>query len=273
MDFRYLKHLAKFGVTNIHPGGNNATSLLIKSLNIKDSDKILEIGCGTGETMVKIVSRYNVTVYGLDVLPEMLKAAASRINFTGLKDRIKIYDVSKESLYPFPDEYFDRIYTESALCFHEPATLKKILTGIHRLLKQDGIYAANEAIWKNNATAEIIRNITGDAERDFGLRPSSKQPMYLNDWKKLFNEYGFDVISCDELSSQKSKIEATNNFKIILSGIYTSFTKAKTIVKPSAFKEYLEYKRILKNHSMKEPVLEGRLFVMKKSNFKSGEMT
>ena len=87
---------------------------------------------------MKIESSYNVSLYGLDVLPEMLKSAGARIKFTGLNEKVKIFDVANESAYPFPDEYFERIYTESALCFHEPVTITKMLIEIHRLLKPDG---------------------------------------------------------------------------------------------------------------------------------------
>ena len=142
-DLKYLKHLARLGAVNIHPGGKRATTQLLANLSIMDGHHILDIGCGTGETMVRIASRRDVFITGIDVLPEMLEKAENRVKFSGLSDRIKVQPVSEGSPLPFSNERFDRVFTESAICFHDLNSARTLLNEIHRILKVHGIYAAN----------------------------------------------------------------------------------------------------------------------------------
>jgi ubiquinone/menaquinone biosynthesis C-methylase UbiE len=265
VDFKYLKHLGEIGVTNIHPGGEKATDLLIESLELKDSMHVLEVGCGTGETLVKIASSYNVHLEGLDILDEMIRICKRRINFSGLSGRIHVEKLEEGSEFPFPNDCFDRVYTESALCFHELARVKQMLGEIHRVLKKGSIYAANEAIWIKGISPELIKQITEDAERDFGLRPSSNEALFLHDWMEIFKNNGFEIISTDKVDSRSPKVKASRlTTKIIRSKIFTLLCKSKLIFSFRLLKEYFFFKRILKSHHQETPVLEARIFFLRK---------
>lgn len=84
MDFNYLRFLAKIGTTHIHPHEKRATDILIRELKLADGQKVLELGCGTGGTMVRISGRYQLNMYGLDMLDEMLATAEKRLRLTRL---------------------------------------------------------------------------------------------------------------------------------------------------------------------------------------------
>jgi cyclopropane fatty-acyl-phospholipid synthase-like methyltransferase len=264
MHFKYLKHLASLGMTNIHPGGDKATEQLISSLDIKDGHHILDFGCGTGETMVRIASSHDVSLTGIDALPEMIKASKKRVRFTGLSGKISISQVSENSPLPFSDGRFDRVFTESALCFQDLQTARSLLKEIHRVLKEHGIFAANEAIWKDGVSAEKINEINRNAERDFGLRPSSPEPLYLKDWLNIFQENGFDVLSYDLILKRGYTDNAKLNLRIFLSKLFSLCTKSKILLNPALLKEHFRYKKVIKKHERDTPVLEGRIFVMRK---------
>ena len=166
---------------------------------------------------------------------------------------------------PFEDKYFDRVYCESVICFQPLTTVKKIITEVHRVLKDNGIFAANEAVWKNNTPAELIDDVNLNAERDFGLRPASEEHLYLEDWKKIFNDSCLEVLKCDNIGSFKDSITKPFKYNILLSNIFTLFSKLKIIINPVLLKDFIFYKKIMKTHRKDMPILDAIIFVLKKN--------
>ena len=81
--YSYLMHLANLGSTNVHPGRLTATDQLMAALELEDGLRVLEIGCGTAATLVRMASLYNLEMKGVDVLPEMLRVAKIRVRWSG----------------------------------------------------------------------------------------------------------------------------------------------------------------------------------------------
>ncbi len=74
---------------------------VIRELDLKAGDRLVEIGCGTARNLVKIARRYPGTVlYGLDASAEMLKTAAASIARAGLGSRIRLAHGYAETLSP-----------------------------------------------------------------------------------------------------------------------------------------------------------------------------
>jgi S-adenosylmethionine-diacylgycerolhomoserine-N-methlytransferase len=74
---------------------------LIAEMQLKDGDRLIEIGCGTARNLVKIARRYpGVTLFGLDASQEMLKSAEETIQRAGLSHRIKLVHGYAEHLSP-----------------------------------------------------------------------------------------------------------------------------------------------------------------------------
>lgn len=266
LDFKYLKHLGKLGYTNIHPGGKAATSILIENLKIKSGMRVLEIGCGTGQTLVDIASRFDVSVYGLDILPDMFKRARRRVKFAGLTNRVRLLKNENSSPLPFENETFDRVYTESALCFHDQPDANFLLNEIFRVLKHGGKYIANEAIWKDGVSLEAIRQVNDNALANFGLGPSTGHFFFLEDWKKQFAKTGFECISSELIEDLHSGAVRMKGFRFseLASDIYSFISKLKVLFNPFLLKEFIHYKNLIKNQSLKTQILEARLLVLSK---------
>ena len=65
-DPHYLKYLAELGSTNLHAAAAVATEQLQSALDLAPGKRVLEIGCGTGNTILKFASESQVTVDGLN---------------------------------------------------------------------------------------------------------------------------------------------------------------------------------------------------------------
>jgi S-adenosylmethionine-diacylgycerolhomoserine-N-methlytransferase len=74
---------------------------MIRELDLKPGDRLVEIGCGTARNLVKIARRYpEARLYGLDASHEMLKSAAHTIARAGLTGRITLASGYAENLSP-----------------------------------------------------------------------------------------------------------------------------------------------------------------------------
>ena len=69
----YLDFLSKFGVGGAHPGGIGLTKEIFKSERITPATRILDVGCGTGQSAAYLASKYGAIVTGIDINPVMVK--------------------------------------------------------------------------------------------------------------------------------------------------------------------------------------------------------
>lgn len=226
MNLKYLKHLAKKGESFIHPGGYGATKLLIEKLAIKPGDKILEIGCGTGATLVEIASQYDVELHGVDVLDEMLNAAKKRIKGVKQNNEISLHKISPGEKLPFVDNYFDKLYMESVIGFQNIDTMKFMLGEVSRVLKSSGVFIVCEAFWKEGVPDEIVKKICESSIKDFGLAQASPSNITVNKFNELANFTGLNKI--ETISSEKFESKITTNHK--QSGGFSFIVPVKEIV-------------------------------------------
>lgn len=194
MDLKYLRHLAQKNSTFIHPKGFEATSLLIAKLNIQPNDNILEIGCGTGGTLIEIGKKYEVNISAVEILGEMITSAEKKINLLNLSEKIKIFKIIPGNRYPFENNSFDKIYAESVIGFQDRNGMGTILSEVKRLLKKDGIFILNDALWKPGISDNLVNEITKQAFKDFGLAHASPSNIDFDKLKCIAENQGLKVI-------------------------------------------------------------------------------
>jgi S-adenosylmethionine-diacylgycerolhomoserine-N-methlytransferase len=74
---------------------------MIRELDLKPGDRLVEVGCGTARNLVRIAKAYpGVRLFGLDASHEMLKSATDTVRRAGLEDRITLAHGYAEALAP-----------------------------------------------------------------------------------------------------------------------------------------------------------------------------
>ena len=74
---------------------------LIRELDLRPGDRLVEVGCGTARNLIRIARRYpQVQLFGLDASREMLKTAAEAVRRAGLETRIRLAHGYAEDLAP-----------------------------------------------------------------------------------------------------------------------------------------------------------------------------
>lgn len=160
-----------------HPGGINLTKEIFKTENINRHSRILDVGCGTGQTAAYLAEKYKAKVTGIDINSEMVAKAKRRMKNNRLP--VKIIECSIEQV-PLHDHTFDFIISESVLSFvNKPNALKEIF----RLLKKGGRFIAIEFTIHEPLEEEIEEEI----KQFYGFDSCSMK----KDWVALFNQAGF----------------------------------------------------------------------------------
>ncbi|AFQ43192.1 DVU_1556 family methyltransferase [Desulfosporosinus meridiei] len=124
----------------LRPGGFYLTDLGVKSCNFSPGARVLDVGCGSGATVDRLVSLYGLQALGLDPSALLLES--------GLKKNpsLNLIQGQGEDL-PFPAQQMDGVFAECALSVM--ADLDQVLQEIFRVLKPGGWLVINDVYAKN----------------------------------------------------------------------------------------------------------------------------
>ena len=123
----------------------NHLEIIKKYVNKKT--KILDIGTGGGEKLLKIAPYAN-EAYGIDKSVSMIKTARNNLKKSGLKN-VKLILADSNNI-PFNDEYFDVVF-----CIHAPFEVKEV----KRVLKNNGIFITLQVGYKDKNNIQEVFNI------------------------------------------------------------------------------------------------------------------
>ena len=260
-----LNYYSRTNSEYLHSKGRFATEVLLQRIDCLENEKILEIGFGTGATLVYLASIYKKNhFYGVEFSNLMYKKAKSRIHFCLLKN-VSLTLNTNPIILPFTDHFFDKIYIESVLAIQENDDLNLIIGEIYRILKPEGILVLNEGIWLDSIPKEEITAINTFCKSKFGIIQSSEQYPYLSDWKLLLKKNGFTVESIESLDNIANKPQINQPLlNKVLSKTFTLFGKFKSKINPTFRKQFSEYKKEMETLSIGKQYMEGLIIKSKR---------
>jgi ubiquinone/menaquinone biosynthesis C-methylase UbiE len=119
-------------------GVNHSNSrMIIEMAMIKQGDKVLDVGCGSGSLTLTAKSYVGESghVYGIDAAPEMIEVARNKAEHRGLE---AFFEVGLIEKLPYSEAKFDVVISRLVM-HHLPEVLKqKAFTEIYRVLKPGG---------------------------------------------------------------------------------------------------------------------------------------
>ncbi|MGM0791283.1 MAG: methyltransferase domain-containing protein [Bacillota bacterium] len=130
----YQDALAFFGMGGAHPGGLALTKRVLGMEQLSGKEKVLDAGCGTGQTAAFIAKSFKCQVTAIDRHPLMIGQAKKRFAQEGLAVNALRENIENLS---FADNSFDYIIAESVIIF---TSIEKSLKEIKRVLKPGGIF-------------------------------------------------------------------------------------------------------------------------------------
>jgi SAM-dependent methyltransferase len=137
---------------HFHTGGLRASRELLELAQIRDGDRVLDIGAGLGGAARLIVSAHGCRVDCLEMSADYCVGAQLLNRLTGLDDRIDVHQGSALDL-PFPDDSFDVVWMQNVGM--NIADKQRLYAEIYRVLKPRGRYVFQEMAAGETATSHF----------------------------------------------------------------------------------------------------------------------
>jgi len=111
----------------------------LEKLDARPGERVLEIGFGTGHSLVSLAQSVGPTgkVYGLDLSEGMLHVAQGNLHKAGLADRVELTCGDGLQL-PYPPDSLDAIFMSFTLELFDTPEIRKVLAECKRVLKAGG---------------------------------------------------------------------------------------------------------------------------------------
>jgi len=164
-------------------------------LDIQKGETVLEIGFGTGYTLVEIAKSVGETgkAYAVDVTPEMVELARQRLEREGLATRVELSEGDARNM-SYEDNMFDAVYMAAVLELFDTPDIPKVLKEIKRVLKLDGRLGVISIPKEGYENSRVLR-LYEWVHRKFP-KYASCRPIYVED---SLREAGYNVIRTHEM--------------------------------------------------------------------------
>ncbi|MCP4189164.1 MAG: methyltransferase domain-containing protein [Planctomycetaceae bacterium] len=110
-----------------------------KALELKAGERVLEIGFGTGNTLIDLLDIVGDSgqVTGIDVSTGMRDVAERKLKQHSLGDHVQL-TVGDARQMPFEDESFDAVFTSFTLELFPEGDIEAVLSEVKRILVKNG---------------------------------------------------------------------------------------------------------------------------------------
>lgn len=111
----------------------------LEKLDVREGEKVLEIGFGTGHCILAMARSTGSKgkVYGIDISGGMLKIASLRIEKAGMSGRVDL-QLGDAANLPYQGDLFDAIFISFALELFDTPDIPVVLRECQRVLKEGG---------------------------------------------------------------------------------------------------------------------------------------
>lgn len=260
-----LDFLARRRRPAAHARGGAATALLLDYLCGLQPRRVLEIGFGTGHTLIEMTTRLpGAAFFGIEKSPPMLDAAQRRLRFCGIRG-ISLALLPPDGSLPFPDGHFDAVVAESVLAIQaKKEQTEKSFAEIFRVLRPGGFFLNNESLWLEHVSPRQIRDINAQCRAAFGIIQATAERPYPADWQALAAETGFDCCHFVRLHGRHIFRKKPWRPALWRSSLFSLWGKAAEFFPGPARRQSLAYRANMRRMTRHGNFLEGVLFGFRK---------
>lgn len=180
-----LRYEKIFGAGYVSSGGPRTTELLVPRLNLKQGQKVLDVGCGIGGGDFYMAEAFGADVTGIDLSENMLAVAHSR-NYELSAGKVEFL-LADATLLDYPDGHFDVIYSRDTILHIDDKN--KLFSQFFSMLKPGGKLMITDYCCGTRPPTEEFKDYV--AQRDYAL-------LSPGGYGKALENAGFEDVSAED---------------------------------------------------------------------------
>jgi cyclopropane fatty-acyl-phospholipid synthase-like methyltransferase len=162
----------------------------VQRLSLPAGAAVLDIGCGRGFLLGRILARYDVSAIGIDVSPFAIAAAETDLAGRVGQRRLSLIEGAFQSC-DYPAASFDLVICLGAT--HAVGGYRQTLREARRILRNGGMLLVGEGYWKRTPPAEYLAFLQTTADQQ--STHDGAQSIGLSE--------GFELAACSECTLQE----------------------------------------------------------------------
>jgi ubiquinone/menaquinone biosynthesis C-methylase UbiE len=183
-------HRSVFDIESMSHHMQSDVIKLIRMMNIKKTDYMLDAGCGNGAPTRLIAKVCDCKIEGFDINPSQIRKAVDCDLLQGV-DHLITREVKDVHGLNYPEEYFDKIFHNETMCHW--IDKKTALGGLFRILKKGGTMGFHD--WLRGEKGELNNaggNFPGTYAEQVWFQIS------IDETRSLLENAGFTMLHCED---------------------------------------------------------------------------
>jgi len=148
-DITHKKHVV------CNPMSINKLDGLFSLLNLKPYSKVLDLGCGKGEFLIKLAELFNISGIGVDISPYFLKDCKDKKNERVPSSDIKFLEMDGAKYSPETNKLFDLTMCIGASFIYDGFI--ETINALKKMTKQNGMIIIGEPYWLKEPDEEFLK--------------------------------------------------------------------------------------------------------------------
>lgn len=239
MQSHYL--LAKVGKKVLRPGGKELTKMLVESLSISPTDRVVEFAPGQGFTTHIVLTKRPKEYFGIELDKNHVEKLKRKIHSTAQTD-VHLIQGDAEATQ-LDSGSVDKVFGEAMLSMHANQRKTRIIKEAARILKPGGLYAIHELeLNLDSHGADKEKSIQRDLAT---VSHVNARPLTISEWKTLLEAEGFEI-----LDIQRKPLKVLDPSRIVADeGILQTLKIGYNVLTmPQARRRILEMRKTFKAH-------------------------
>jgi ubiquinone/menaquinone biosynthesis C-methylase UbiE len=169
----------EIGIRVLHPGGYEATDMLLSCCGLDENARVLDVACGAGTSAFYIARQFGSRVTGIDISADLISIARAQLNDENSRVAFEVADACK---LPYADNTFDVVISQAFFVLIEDRD--RALQEMLRVLKPGGILGALEKSWFSPPPDSVYGELVEKTCSAFVPRVKT-----FEQWESFFGRY------------------------------------------------------------------------------------
>ena len=126
---------------------------LVEALELRASDRVIDVGCGKAEWLIRLVERYDVHAIGVDTNSQFLEEARRQAGARIRPGRLELHHLAMTDFAAGDGVYAASICIGSSHAFGDH---RSALWGLANLTRPGGLILLGEGYWKQPPTSQYL---------------------------------------------------------------------------------------------------------------------